>query len=152
MAALLRWSRSSRWPSKASSSDRGVALIMLGALFRMLACSLRPVLNLLGCGYAFGHLMVSKDFAMTGWPLRGTYMGSTDPQVQVARQRFPGRRKFLLNLLHISSLILGLQALQKAKKQAWISWVLFQVSPKHCFGSVRLALSSNAAPRDSRTV
>src|SRR5207245_14603 len=31
MAALPRWSRSSRWPSKASSSDRGVALIMLGA-------------------------------------------------------------------------------------------------------------------------
>jgi hypothetical protein len=30
MAALRRWSRSSRWPSKASSSDRRVALIMLG--------------------------------------------------------------------------------------------------------------------------
>src|SRR6266446_6309111 len=31
MAVLRRWSRSSRWPSKASSSDRGVALLMLGA-------------------------------------------------------------------------------------------------------------------------
>src|SRR5262249_16051357 len=53
---------------------------------------------------------------------------------------FPSRCKFTSNLFHVGSLLLGFQALQKAKKRAWTSWVLRQSGTKHRFCSVRLTV------------
>lgn len=52
---------------------------------------------------------------------------------------FPSRLEFFSNFCHVG-FFLRFQTLQKAKKRAWISWVLLEIGTKDSLCAVRLAV------------
>jgi hypothetical protein len=72
---------------------------------------------------------------------RGSEISNFDRDVRV----FPCGFKFSPNPFRVGGFSLSLQTLEKAKQRAGISWILFQITAKHCFGLARLAVQQQRA-------